>query len=119
LLLARAAQTVQDLAARHGIDAGACEVRAGKAEDVIAAIERRDDADLLVMGAVSRSVETHPVIGNTAERVIDRVACDLLVIKPATSMVRRVSTNQRRPPAGRHLMNGRSRRAPAQYSYAN
>jgi len=113
LLLARAKQTVEDLAVRHGVDADACEVKAGKAEDVIPAIERRDGADLLVMGAVSRSVDTHPVIGNTAERVIDRVACDLLVIKPTTSNVRALSPSRRRHPNRRHLNNGRGRRAPA------
>lgn len=84
LVLAQATQAVNDLAARHGIDADYCEVKVGKPEDVIAAIERRDGVDLLVMGAVSRSIDTHPVIGNTAERVIDRVACDLLVMKPAS-----------------------------------
>lgn len=83
LVLARAKQAVNDLAERHGIDAEYCEVKVGRPEEVISSIERRDGADLLVMGAVSRSIDTHPVIGNTAERVIDRVACDLLVMKPA------------------------------------
>jgi universal stress protein E len=83
LMLAQAKQAVQDLAARHGVDAEHCEVKVGGAEDIISSIERRDSADLLVMGAVSRSIDTHPVIGSTAERVIDRVACDLLVLKPA------------------------------------
>jgi universal stress protein E len=84
LVLARAKQAVQDLAARHGIDAEDCEVKAGKPEDIISSIERRDGTDLLVLGAVSRSIDTHPVIGNTAERVIDQVACDLLVMKPTS-----------------------------------
>lgn len=83
LVVAQAKQAVRDVAARHGIDAEHCEVKIGRPEDVISSIERRDGADLLVMGAVSRSIDTHPVIGNTAERVIDRVSCDLLVIKPA------------------------------------
>ncbi len=116
LLLARAKQTVQDLAARHGVDTGACEVRAGKAEDVIPAIERRDRADLLVMGAVSRSIDTHPVIGNTAERVIDRVACDLLVIKPAPFNVRTRAPSARRLASVRATTGARTKRTPAQYA---
>lgn len=43
-------------------------------------IER--DVDLLVMGAVSRSNLEHALIGNTAERVLEAVQTDLLVIKP-------------------------------------
>jgi universal stress protein E len=43
---------------------------------------RRSDADLLVMGAVSRSMLARLLIGNTAERVLDRVTCDVLVVKP-------------------------------------
>jgi universal stress protein E len=34
------------------------------------------------MGAVSRSGLKSIFIGNTAERVLDRLQCDLLVVKP-------------------------------------
>jgi universal stress protein E len=95
LVLGRARQSVHDLAERHGISRHECEVRTGRPEEVIAAIERRDGTDLLVMGAVSRSVEERPVIGNTAERVIDRVSCDLLVIKPAGFRVPKLSAPAR------------------------
>lgn len=44
-------------------------------------IERRD-ADLLVMGSVSRSGIAGMLLGNTAERLLDRVQCALLTIKP-------------------------------------
>lgn len=39
-------------------------------------------ATMLVMGAVSRSAFKRAFIGNTAERVIDAVHCDVLVVKP-------------------------------------
>jgi universal stress protein E len=116
LILTRAKQAVQDLAARHGVDADACEVKAGKAEDLIPATERRDAADLLIMGAVSRSVDSHPVIGNTAERVIDRVACDLLVIKPPGSKGRSIAPDTPKLSAVRKVSSGRNRRAPAHYA---
>jgi len=111
LLLTRANQTVRDLAARHGVPGEDCEVKAGKPEDIIPAIERRDRADLLVIGAVSRSVDTHPVIGNTAERVIDRVTCDLLVIKPPSVAVTR-ATKALRPSTMRDVSGFRHKRAP-------
>lgn len=116
LVLARAKQAVTDLAARHGVGAEYCEVRVGRPEEIIASIERRNAADLLVMGAVSRSIDTHPVIGNTAERVIDRVACDLLVMKPGS-----VKALRKQPPSLRAApryssSKNRSKRTPAQYA---
>jgi universal stress protein E len=44
-------------------------------------VERRD-ADLLVMGSVSRGGIAGLLLGNTAERLLDRVQCSLLTIKP-------------------------------------
>jgi universal stress protein E len=40
-------------------------------------------ASLLVMGAVSRSRLQEIFLGSTAERVLDRIGCDVLVVKPA------------------------------------
>lgn len=41
------------------------------------------DADLVVMGAVSRGTLERLLLGSTAEQVLDRIACDLLIIKPS------------------------------------
>jgi universal stress protein E len=116
LVLAQAQQAVRDLAGRHGVDAEHCEVKVGRPEDVISSIERRDASDLLVMGAVSRSIDTHPVIGNTAERVIDRVSCDLLVMKPAGFKVERREQLPGQAAIRRSMTKGRSKRIPAQYA---
>lgn len=43
---------------------------------------RRIRAGLVVMGAVSRSGLRRVFIGNTAERVLDELPCDILVVKP-------------------------------------
>jgi universal stress protein E len=43
---------------------------------------RRTRADILVMGAISRSGLRRLFIGNTAERILDGVSCDVLVVKP-------------------------------------
>ncbi len=50
-----------------------------------AAIEktaRRIGSGIVVMGAISRSGLSRLLIGNTAERVLDQLACDVLVVKP-------------------------------------
>ena len=39
--------------------------------------------DLLLMGAVSRSHLDRALLGNTAERILEAVHCDLLVLKPS------------------------------------
>jgi universal stress protein E len=49
----------------------------------IPAVARKVGADLVVMGAVSRSGLKRVFIGNTAERVLNDLPCDVLVVKPA------------------------------------
>lgn len=46
-------------------------------------IARRTRAAIVVMGALSRSGLQRLFIGNTAERVLDQLPCDVLVVKPA------------------------------------
>jgi universal stress protein E len=43
---------------------------------------RRTRSSIVVMGAISRSGLKAAFIGNTAERVLDDLTCDLLVLKP-------------------------------------
>lgn len=81
--VAKTTRSVAKLASKHRISAADCVVREGVAADVIASEANRRGSDILVMGAVSRSLLVRPVIGSTAERVIDHVDCDVLVIKPA------------------------------------
>jgi len=50
-----------------------------------AAADRK--ADFLVMGAVARRGLKKVLIGSTAARALDRLPCDLLIIKPATLVV--------------------------------
>ena len=46
---------------------------------------RRTHADIVVIGAVPRAGLHRLFIGNTAERVLDQLPCDLLIIPPAPS----------------------------------
>jgi universal stress protein E len=57
------------LVPRHPIDA---------IEDTV----RSTGSSIVVMGAVSRTGLKRLVLGNTAERVLDRLPCDILVVKP-------------------------------------
>jgi len=54
----------------------------GDPADEIVSLAQESDVDLLVMGAVARSALGRLLIGNTAEKVLDAVDCDLLIIKP-------------------------------------
>ena len=51
--------------------------------DAIAQLAARTGSSIVVMGAISRSGFRRLLIGNTAERLLDRLACDVLIVKPA------------------------------------
>jgi universal stress protein E len=70
LRLARIARSHQYLIARA--PAAAIPEAAGKSHSTI-----------VVMGAISRSGYKRLLIGNTAERILDDLTCDVMVIKPA------------------------------------
>jgi universal stress protein E len=57
-------------------------LRAGNPSIELPAIAEEIGAGVVVMGAVSRSGLKRLFIGSTAERVIDHLKCDVLVIKP-------------------------------------
>jgi universal stress protein E len=73
---------VERLAARHGVPPASRYVLPGPTTQVLPDVAARTGADVLLLGAVSRSRLAEPFIGTTAERVIDRVECDLFVVKP-------------------------------------
>jgi universal stress protein E len=73
---------IDRLAKRNGVVAETSIVRTGIAAEVLMDGADELGADLLVMGAVSRSAIGRSHIGNTAEAVIDGVSCDVLVVKP-------------------------------------
>ncbi|MET0987502.1 MAG: universal stress protein [Steroidobacteraceae bacterium] len=75
-------EMLRKMAAPYGIGTADQHVLPGEPSEVLSSFADRAGTEILVMGAVSRSFKK-PVIGNTAERVIDRVDCDLLVIKSA------------------------------------
>jgi universal stress protein E len=102
----REAQRRSELSARAALDRllrGTSTARtrrhalAGHPLDVIAAAARSSRCAMVVMGAVSRSGIRRILIGNTAERILDALGCDVLVVKPRgfRSPVPRVSRSSR------------------------
>lgn len=58
------------------------ELHRGEPEDVIPEFVVAEGIDLVVMGSVARRGIPGFLIGNTAERVLDRLPCSVLVVKP-------------------------------------
>ena len=72
----------KELAARHALNEADINVMVGEPADQIVEFAAGHACDLLVMGAVARSALGRLLIGNTAERVLDAIASDILIIKP-------------------------------------
>jgi universal stress protein E len=77
-------EAVRALAARHGIPRERVYVVQGRTRDALVNSCNRLHADFVVMGAVSRSALERLFIGSTAESVLDKLACDVLIVKPAS-----------------------------------
>lgn len=78
----RVARAIDELAAPLGISAARRHVVMGDVPGELSALAKRVRPALVVMGAVSRSAITRALIGSTAERVLDGLPCDVLVVKP-------------------------------------
>jgi universal stress protein E len=63
--------------------AGRLHLEQGAATEVLPRMVGQLGAALVIMGAVSRSRLQEVFLGSTAERVLDRIGCDVLVVKPA------------------------------------
>jgi universal stress protein E len=70
------------LAAEYELGAKRTHLRAGLPVDELPVLAEEIDAHVVVMGAVSRSGLKRLFIGHTAERVLDRLKTDVLIVKP-------------------------------------
>jgi universal stress protein E len=86
-------ESFEKLVAPAGIPEQRCHLVDGNAAQAIPRFARKLDAGLVVMGAVSRSGFARMFIGNTAERVLNDLPCDVLVLKPA-KFRKRISTRR-------------------------
>jgi universal stress protein E len=70
------------LADKAGVPRNRCHIHMGEVTDQLSAFARRSGTAIVVMGAVSRSAIARFFIGNTAERTLDLLSCDALIVKP-------------------------------------
>lgn len=80
--LARAEAHVVELAERHNIARQQVHVEDGHAAQALPRYAARRNADIVALGAVSRSRLRRAFIGHTAERVLDALDTDVLIVKP-------------------------------------
>lgn len=59
----------------------------GETRDSLLSVIDEIDADIVVMGAVARSALQRAFLGSTAERVLDHLPCDLMIVKPSQAEV--------------------------------
>jgi nucleotide-binding universal stress UspA family protein len=57
-------------------------VAEGIASQTLPRFAKSVSADIVAMGAVSRSLPRRALLGHTAEQVLDLLDCDVLVVKP-------------------------------------
>ncbi len=69
------------LAADNSLPADHVHELPGRADEILPAFARDKDASLVVMGAIARSGLKRRIIGSTAERVLDHLHCDVLIIR--------------------------------------
>ncbi len=73
---------IRDLGAQYDIAQAQCHVSDADISTSLSELTADLRASAVVMGAVSRSRLDRMLIGNTAERLLDRLECDVLVVKP-------------------------------------
>lgn len=79
---AKVKSKVAALAKRYRIAPANIIVKQGDPSDVLPALTKQRSTQVVVMGVVSRRGASRVFIGNTAEKVLDRLNCDVIVVKP-------------------------------------
>jgi universal stress protein E len=76
-------EAVERLCKEHGVPPERTHVHQGGTRQLLLTLTEQLRADVVVMGALSRSGLKGLFLGNTAEDVLDRLDCDLIIVKPA------------------------------------
>ena len=66
----------------HQIGTERCHLISGFAHEELPALAANLNATVVVMGAVARNLWQRITIGATAERTMEQLPCDLLIVKP-------------------------------------
>lgn len=80
--LAAVRNRVREMALGHDIGEEGVRVEFGVVETSLPAFAREKRAQMVVMGAASRSFPKRALLGHTVEQVLDALECDVLVVKP-------------------------------------
>ncbi len=75
-------EAFEQLLGQHAVAKPRSHLLQGFAEETLPRFVEENAVDLLVMGAIARGHLDTALIGHTAERVLEGVDCDLLVLKP-------------------------------------
>lgn len=67
----------------HEVTRDNVHVHEGSARQLLVTLTEQLNADLVVMGAISRSGLQRLFLGSTAEQTLDHLPCDILIVKPA------------------------------------
>ena len=73
--------SLDKLAGDAGVDGEHVHQLPGRARDILPAFARTHGVNLVVMGALARWGLKRAVIGSTAERVLDHLPCDVLIVR--------------------------------------
>lgn len=82
-LLAQEREVFETFRTNMGVPRTRAHLVEGNPSEQIPRLAKKLGADIVVMGALSRSGLGRIFIGNTAERVLGALNCDVLVVKPA------------------------------------
>lgn len=80
-------QKLNALANAHGVDAEHVHQLPGRTRELLPAFARAHNIDIVVMGALARWGLKRAVIGSTAERVLDHLPCDVLIVRAPQDQV--------------------------------
>jgi universal stress protein E len=75
-------QAVRALCVEAAVEPEAAKLMAGAPHAVLTELQQRNEADVIVMGALARGRFAELVLGNTAERVLHHGQGDVLVVTP-------------------------------------
>jgi len=75
-------EPVLALARRHDVREECVDVFEGDAAELLPHVVSSQSAQIVALGAVSRSRVGRALIGHMAERVLDALECDVLIVKP-------------------------------------
>ena len=72
----------QEITSFHDINSEHAHLKSGLTHEELPALAKQLNADVVVMGAVARNRWKRLFIGATAERTLEHLPCDLLIVKP-------------------------------------